>query len=197
VRPARNAGGGKLCQLLQRWIEIKTPGWVDLTIWGQTSCARVVADDPIGNMSVASIGVSDAGGWPGCARPAWGRGRSEPRPDRLVVVAVSGAGRHRPALASARPPPLGQGVMTADPGAFRAPLPSCPAVWPAASTQRRAITNRAARRGQAFGWRGVRWCHCRASCDDCMVVEEIVVASDAAEFRFAGEIADEERGSRG
>ena len=46
-----------------QWVEIKTPGWADLTIPDQTSRARQVAADPIGNMSVASIGVSDLDRW--------------------------------------------------------------------------------------------------------------------------------------
>ena len=60
VKPARNAGGR---QLLDEWIDIKTPGWADLTIRDQTSRARHVAADPIGNMSVVSIGVSDVDRW--------------------------------------------------------------------------------------------------------------------------------------
>ncbi len=63
VKPARNAGGRKLRQLLDEWIDIKTPGWADLTIRDQTSRAKQVAADPIGNMSVASIGVSDVDRW--------------------------------------------------------------------------------------------------------------------------------------
>ncbi|MCP3911826.1 MAG: site-specific integrase [Actinomycetia bacterium] len=63
VKPARNAGGRKLRQLLDEWIDIKTPGWADLTIRDQTSRAKQVAADPIGNMSVASIGASDVARW--------------------------------------------------------------------------------------------------------------------------------------
>ncbi|MCP5025270.1 MAG: hypothetical protein GY929_03210 [Actinomycetia bacterium] len=63
VKPARNAGGRKLRQLLDEWIEIKTPGWADLTIRDQTSRAKQVAADPIGTMSVASIGASDLDRW--------------------------------------------------------------------------------------------------------------------------------------
>jgi len=70
VKPARNAGGRKLRQLLDEWIDIKTPGWADLTIRDQTSRAKQVAADPIGNMSVASIGVSDVDRWVACLRKA-------------------------------------------------------------------------------------------------------------------------------
>ncbi len=63
VKPARNAGGRKLRQLLDEWVDIKTPGWADLTVRDQTSRAKQVAADPIGNMSVASIGVSDIDRW--------------------------------------------------------------------------------------------------------------------------------------
>ncbi len=63
VKPARNAGGRKLRQLLEEWVDIKTPGWADLTIRDQTSRAAQVASDPIGNMSVASIGVSGVDRW--------------------------------------------------------------------------------------------------------------------------------------
>jgi integrase len=70
VKPARNAGGRKLSQLLDEWIDIKTPSWADLTIRDQTSRAKQVAADPIGNMSVASIGVSDVDRWVGRLRRA-------------------------------------------------------------------------------------------------------------------------------
>jgi len=63
VKPARSAGGRKLRQLLEEWIEIKTPGWADLTLRDQISRARLVCADPIANMSVASIGVSDIDRW--------------------------------------------------------------------------------------------------------------------------------------
>ncbi len=63
VKPARNAGGRKLSQLLDEWIDIKTPRWADLTIRDQTGRAKQVSADPIGNMSVASIGVSDVDRW--------------------------------------------------------------------------------------------------------------------------------------
>ena len=63
VKPARNAGGRKLRQLLDEWIDIKTPGWADLTIRDQASRAKQVGKDSIGNMSVASIGVSDVDRW--------------------------------------------------------------------------------------------------------------------------------------
>jgi hypothetical protein len=73
VKPARNAGGRKLRQLLDEWIDIKTPGWADLTIRDQTSRAKQVATDPIGSMSVASIGVSDVDRWVARLRKAgWG-----------------------------------------------------------------------------------------------------------------------------
>ena len=63
VKSARNAGGRKLTQLLDEWIDIKTPGWADLTVRDQTSRAEQVAVGPLGNMSVASIGVSDVDRW--------------------------------------------------------------------------------------------------------------------------------------
>jgi len=63
VKPAHNAGGRKLCRLLEEWVEIKTPGWADLTVRDQTSRVRLVCADPIANMSVASIGVSDIDRW--------------------------------------------------------------------------------------------------------------------------------------
>ena len=63
VKPARNAGGRKLQQLLEEWIDIKTPSWADLTIRDQTGRAHQVASDQIGRMSVASIGVSDVDRW--------------------------------------------------------------------------------------------------------------------------------------
>ncbi|MCP4384712.1 MAG: hypothetical protein GY798_25415 [Hyphomicrobiales bacterium] len=63
VKPARNAGGRKLAQLLDEWIDIKRPGWAAVTVRDQTSRAGQVAADPIGKMSVASIGVSDVDRW--------------------------------------------------------------------------------------------------------------------------------------
>ena len=56
VKPVRNAGGRKLRQLFDEWIDVKTPGWADLTVRDQTSRAKQVAADPISNMSVVSIG---------------------------------------------------------------------------------------------------------------------------------------------
>lgn len=34
VKPARNAGGRKVAQLLDEWLEIKTPSWAPLTVFG-------------------------------------------------------------------------------------------------------------------------------------------------------------------
>jgi len=42
VRPARNDGGRKLRQMLEEWIEIKAPGWADLTVRDQKSRVRLV-----------------------------------------------------------------------------------------------------------------------------------------------------------
>ncbi len=84
VKPARNAGGRKLSQLLDEWIDIKTPGWADLTIRDQTSRAKQVAADPIGNMSVASIGVSDVDRWVARLRRA-GKGEGSIRNQHTVL----------------------------------------------------------------------------------------------------------------
>ena len=63
VKPARNAGGRKVAQLLDEWIEIKTPGWAPLTVRDQTSRVRLLKQDPIASMSVASVGGSDIDRW--------------------------------------------------------------------------------------------------------------------------------------
>jgi hypothetical protein len=67
MKPARNAGGRKLRQLLDEWIDIKTPGWADLTIRDQTSRARQVglgsvagshADDGDAQEGVVGVAVA-------------------------------------------------------------------------------------------------------------------------------------------
>ena len=63
VKPARNAGGRKVAQLLDEWLEIKTPSWAPLTVRDQTSRVRLLKQDPIASMSVASVGVSDIDRW--------------------------------------------------------------------------------------------------------------------------------------
>ena len=41
VKPARNAGGRKVNQLLDEWLEIKAPSWAPLTVRDQTSRSRL------------------------------------------------------------------------------------------------------------------------------------------------------------
>ena len=63
VKPARNAGGRKVGQLLDEWLEIKAASWAPLTVRDQTSRSALIQRDPIASMSVASLGVSDIDRW--------------------------------------------------------------------------------------------------------------------------------------
>ena len=58
-----NAGGRKVAALLEEWLEIKAPGWAPLTQRNQAGRVRLICDDPIARMSVASLGVSDIDRW--------------------------------------------------------------------------------------------------------------------------------------
>jgi hypothetical protein len=59
LRPSRNAGGRKLGALLDEWIEFNEASWAPLTLRDQRSRAELITADPIGDRSVASIGVAD------------------------------------------------------------------------------------------------------------------------------------------
>ena len=59
LRPSRNAGGRKLGALLDEWIEFIEASWAPLTLRDQRSRAELIKADPIGDRSVASVGVAD------------------------------------------------------------------------------------------------------------------------------------------
>ena len=87
VKPARNAGGRKVAQLLDEWLEIKTPGWAPLTVRDQTSRSALVKKDPIASMSVASLGVSDIDRWVARLRKG-GAGEASIRNQHTVLRAA-------------------------------------------------------------------------------------------------------------
>jgi len=62
-RPNRNAGGRKIADLLDEWIEFNTPTWAPLTLRDQTSRATLIKADPIAQQTVASVGVADIDRW--------------------------------------------------------------------------------------------------------------------------------------
>ena len=87
VKPARNAGGRKVGQLLDEWLEIKAPSWAPLTVRDQTSRVRLLKQDPIASMSVASVGVSDIDRWVARLRRA-GFGESSIRNQHTALRAA-------------------------------------------------------------------------------------------------------------
>jgi integrase len=87
VKPARNAGGRKVGQLLDEWIEIKAPTWAPLTVRDQTSRSALIRQDPIASMSVASLGVSDIDRWVARLRKS-GAGEASIRNQHTVLRAA-------------------------------------------------------------------------------------------------------------
>ncbi|MFV0523196.1 MAG: tyrosine-type recombinase/integrase [Acidimicrobiales bacterium] len=87
VKPARNAGGRKVAQLLDEWLEVKAPSWAPLTVRDQTSRAAQVKKDPIASMSVASLGVSDIDRWVARLRRS-GAGEASIRNQHTVLRAA-------------------------------------------------------------------------------------------------------------
>ncbi len=87
VKPARNAGGRDVAQLLDEWLEIKAPGWAPLAVRDQTSRSALVKKDPIASMSVASLGVSDIDRWVARLRKA-GAGEASIRNQHTVLRAA-------------------------------------------------------------------------------------------------------------
>ena len=87
VKPARNAGGRKVSQLLDEWLEIKTPSWAPLTVRDQTSRAKLIRRDPIASISVASIGVLDIDRWVARLRKS-GAGEASIRNQHTVLRAA-------------------------------------------------------------------------------------------------------------
>ena len=63
VKPNRKAGGKKVADLLEDWIETKAPIWAPLTLRDHQSRAAHIQDDPIARSSVASLSVSDIDRW--------------------------------------------------------------------------------------------------------------------------------------
>lgn len=63
IRPKRNAGGKKVGQVLDEWIEVKTPTWAPLTLRDHESRVAHIKQDSIARTSVASLGVSDIDRW--------------------------------------------------------------------------------------------------------------------------------------
>ncbi|MEO0492048.1 MAG: site-specific integrase [Actinomycetota bacterium] len=87
VKPARNAGGRKVGQLLDEWLEIKAPSWAPLTVRDQTSRSALIQRDPIASMSVASLGVSDIDRWVARLRKS-GAGEASIRNQHTVLRAA-------------------------------------------------------------------------------------------------------------
>lgn len=87
VKPARNAGGRKVGQLLEEWLEIKAPSWAPLTVRDQTSRSALIQRDPIASMSVASLGVSEIDRWVARLRKSGG-GEASIRNQHTVLRAA-------------------------------------------------------------------------------------------------------------
>lgn len=63
VVPNRSAGGRRIADLLDDWLEINTASWAPLTIRDQTSRANLIRADSIAQQSVAAVGVADIDRW--------------------------------------------------------------------------------------------------------------------------------------
>ncbi len=63
LRPSRNAGGRRVANLLDDWLQFNTPVWAPLTLRDQTSRTKLIKADSIAQQSVASIGVADVDHW--------------------------------------------------------------------------------------------------------------------------------------
>lgn len=110
VRPSKRAGGCKVAQLLDDWIETRAPTWAPLTLRDHESRAAHIQDDLIARSSVVSLSVSEIDRWVARMRKAGALGAAkevnqfaalafrlaadaragEPRPHRLVVVPSPG-----------------------------------------------------------------------------------------------------------
>ena len=63
LRPTRNAGGRRVAQLLDEWLAYNEPTWAPLTFRDHQSRVGQIKDDPIAQLAVAAIGVSDVDRW--------------------------------------------------------------------------------------------------------------------------------------
>lgn len=87
LRPNRNAGGRKIADLLDDWLQLNTPSWAPLTLRDQTSRAKLIKTDAIAQQSVASVGVADIDRWVTRLRLA-GVGESSVRNQHSVLRAA-------------------------------------------------------------------------------------------------------------
>jgi integrase len=194
VKPSRNAAGRKVGQLLDEWLEIKTPSWADLTVRDQTSRARLVADDPIGNMSVASIGVSDVDRWVGRLRKA-GVGEGSIRNQHTVLrSALQQAVRWEwiatnPASAAPIESPKRQQQRTLTNGEVRSLIEAAAKVHEMAPLAFRLAAETGARRGELAA---LRW---DKFVDDRVVVDGQVIVSTVHGIR-AQRLTPTKTGSR-
>jgi integrase len=63
LRPTRNAGGRKVGELLDEWLAFNEPTWAPLSCRDHQSRVTQLKTDPIGQVSVAALGVSDIDRW--------------------------------------------------------------------------------------------------------------------------------------
>ena len=183
VKPARNAGGRKVAQLLDEWLEIKTPSWAPLTVRDQTSRAEMIRHDPIASMSVASLGVSDIDRWVARLRKS-GAGEATIRNQHTVLrAALQQAVRWEcvatnPASAAPIEQPKRQqkGTLTND--EVRALIEAAAEVHEMAPLAFRLAAETGARRGELAAFRWEKFV------DDKVVVDgQIVVSTDGKGVR--------------
>ena len=62
LKPSRSAGRS-VTDLLQAWLEVKTPAWASSTHRDAVSRAALIEADPIARLPVARLTVSDVERW--------------------------------------------------------------------------------------------------------------------------------------
>lgn len=63
LRPTRNAGGRRVAELLDQWLQFNEQTWAPLTFRDHQSRVAQIKTDPIAQLAVAAIGVSDVDRW--------------------------------------------------------------------------------------------------------------------------------------
>lgn len=195
VKPARNAGGRKVAQLLDEWLEIKTPSWAPLTVRDQTSRAELIRRDPIASKSVASLGVSDIDLWVARLRKS-GAGEASIRNQHTVLrAALQQAVRWEwiatnPASAAPIEQPKRQqkGTLTND--EVRALIEAAAEVHEMAPLAFRLAAETGARRGELAA---LRW---EKFVDDKVVVDGQIIVSTNGEGERAPRLEPTKTGSR-
>lgn len=63
LKAPTQAAGRTVADALEAWIEINAPTWTPATLQNQLSRAKGVAEDPIGDVPLARLGVADVEQW--------------------------------------------------------------------------------------------------------------------------------------